>query len=734
MKIEILAADQLVAAAANGVYQGIIVTLVVALSLRLFGRSNAATRHAVWFCTLLLVASLIIAHCWRGYLASALPTAKSYLAALDPPAASLPQALALAKSQTDPAESDTAVLNQQESAGQQSTLEEVATFDSSAFLSIESDVPESQIDPASHARSAVPPVLSGPVEIFQSSNVVAWSSKLRSVGDQLLNPISWNLPVAPKIARAGSILLLSVWLGVASLKAGLLLWRLFEIREMKRTSSPATFPLKTFFQSLLKHIAVNRKVKLRISPEVRSPILLGFVHPVVLLPIEDLTEAVGPVLRHELAHVSRFDDWANLIQQGVQALLFFHPGIWWISRRLLLEREIACDDRVLQQGGRPRDYALLLTNLAGRMQSSRRMSLLAPGVSTNKSQLKQRIDMILDINRNTSSRLERTRLGLITAFAGIMAVSAVYAAPRIVLAQSETPAPEAVVTSGSIVLTAPDGATITAPQLVAFTSVDVDSGQPAAPGDIGPGPKFKPEKPAPPDLRPGVPIAPMAPLPPMGIVAPPIPPVPMVAGVEPGPGPKPPRQPRAHSGEVSLEERLERLERMVQSLMAQPGPRPGHPEFHLKGLAEQDGKFERKEIEKNEEFARRQEEFARKQMEIAKGQALDPKEIEKIKDFAKREAMRGVEEAKRATREAERAVADQQRQTRDMVKEGSQKQLEALRKHQEALKREMERLNRQIEQLERNRKHLDEQLDQSFEENENENKNEEASAEEPALR
>jgi len=77
MKIEILpAADQLVAAAANGIYQGIIVTLVVALCLRLFGRTNAATRHAVWFCTLLLVASLIIAHCWRGYLAFRAPDDK----------------------------------------------------------------------------------------------------------------------------------------------------------------------------------------------------------------------------------------------------------------------------------------------------------------------------------------------------------------------------------------------------------------------------------------------------------------------------------------------------------------------------------------------------------------------------------------------------------------------------------------------------------------------------------
>src|SRR6266481_2735678 len=94
MKIEILpAADQLVAAVANGIYQGIIVTLVVALSLRLFGRTNAATRHAVWFCTLFLVASLIIVHCWRGYLAFERPAAKSDLAALDRPAAALSKLL-----------------------------------------------------------------------------------------------------------------------------------------------------------------------------------------------------------------------------------------------------------------------------------------------------------------------------------------------------------------------------------------------------------------------------------------------------------------------------------------------------------------------------------------------------------------------------------------------------------------------------------------------------------------
>src|SRR5689334_23358901 len=64
MKNEILnVCNQLVAGAANGVYQGIIIALLVALCLRFLVRTNAATRHGVWFCTLLLLVTLVIAHC-----------------------------------------------------------------------------------------------------------------------------------------------------------------------------------------------------------------------------------------------------------------------------------------------------------------------------------------------------------------------------------------------------------------------------------------------------------------------------------------------------------------------------------------------------------------------------------------------------------------------------------------------------------------------------------------------
>src|SRR2546428_12553325 len=56
--------DRLLAAVMNGIYQGILITVLVALSTRVFSRTNAATRHAVWLCTLVLLVLLVVAHCF----------------------------------------------------------------------------------------------------------------------------------------------------------------------------------------------------------------------------------------------------------------------------------------------------------------------------------------------------------------------------------------------------------------------------------------------------------------------------------------------------------------------------------------------------------------------------------------------------------------------------------------------------------------------------------------------
>jgi len=183
----------------------------------------------------------------------------------------------------------------------------------------------------------------------------------------------------------------------------------------------------------------------------------------------------------------------------------------------------------------------------------------------------------------------------------------------------------------------------------------------------------------------------------------PVPPFPILAAVEPSPEPQPPRSPRPvraprpGNKDSSLEERLERLERMVESLMKQQ---------NLRLKSANDGMIDRKESAELQALARRQAEVSRKPMP-------DAKEFEKIKEQAQREAARAVDQAKRATAEVEKAAkAEQKRPTNRKIKEGSQKQLEALRKQLEMLEREREKLDRQIEQIEQEREQLDEQRDE----------------------
>ena len=70
------------------------------------------------------------------------------------------------------------------------------------------------------------------------------------------------------------------------------------------------------------------------------------------------------ILTHELAHLRRYDHLVNLLQRVVEALLFFHPAVWYVSRRISIERENCCDDLVLAAGAERLGYADSLVRVA----------------------------------------------------------------------------------------------------------------------------------------------------------------------------------------------------------------------------------------------------------------------------------------------------------------------------------------------------------------------------------
>lgn len=101
---------------------------------------------------------------------------------------------------------------------------------------------------------------------------------------------------------------------------------------------------------------------------VTVPVVIGILKPLILLPTS-LAAGMAPqqlesLLAHELAHIRRWDLVVNLLQRMLEAILFFHPAVWYVSRRVSVERENACDDLVVSVGWQRVQYADALVRMA----------------------------------------------------------------------------------------------------------------------------------------------------------------------------------------------------------------------------------------------------------------------------------------------------------------------------------------------------------------------------------
>jgi beta-lactamase regulating signal transducer with metallopeptidase domain len=184
-----------------------------------------------------------------------------------------------------------------------------------------------------------------------------------------------------------------------------------------------------------------RAVTLRTSDQVEVPAAIGFLRPAVVIPrwFQEEMSAVElqQVVLHELTHLRRRDDWSNLAQKIIKAVLFFHPFVWWVEQRLSLEREMACDDAVLAQSASPRRYAECLARLAEKTLVRRKISL-AQAVVGRMRQLSLRIAQILDANRPGSTRIWKPAVPMVLAAAALCGFSA-WSAPALVRFQEAAP-------------------------------------------------------------------------------------------------------------------------------------------------------------------------------------------------------------------------------------------------------------------------------------------------------
>ena len=100
-----------------------------------------------------------------------------------------------------------------------------------------------------------------------------------------------------------------------------------------------------------ERLRIRRAVRVLQSTVAQVPLVVGYLRPVILLPVSFLThlptEQLEAILAHELAHVRRHDFVVNLLQTMVETLFFYHPAVWWLSSRIRIEREHCCDDLVV---------------------------------------------------------------------------------------------------------------------------------------------------------------------------------------------------------------------------------------------------------------------------------------------------------------------------------------------------------------------------------------------------
>ncbi len=187
-----------------------------------------------------------------------------------------------------------------------------------------------------------------------------------------------------------------------------------------------------------------RGVQLCTSREIDRPSVIGFFSPRILIPVwlfEKLTPAeLKQIVLHEAGHISRADDWINLFQKIGLVLFPLNPVLMWIDRRLCFERELACDDSVLESTHAPGAYASCLVSLAERAKDRRAVSL-SLGAWGRQSELTRRVHSIL--RRRESMSPLQMRLasgGMVIALLG--AGIALSQCPHIVSFTEATPLAE----------------------------------------------------------------------------------------------------------------------------------------------------------------------------------------------------------------------------------------------------------------------------------------------------
>jgi beta-lactamase regulating signal transducer with metallopeptidase domain len=177
-------------------------------------------------------------------------------------------------------------------------------------------------------------------------------------------------------------------------------WRF--LQTVKKNSS-AKAPLKNrlFVQKVSALLGIKKTVRVFISDIVTSPVTIGYIKPIILLPLAALTQLspqqMEAILIHELTHIRRHDYLVNLMLTAVNVILYFNPFIRQFLSAIEAERENCCDELVLQFEYDKISYASALLQLQKNNHFTTELAMSA----TNKNHLLTRVEKIVGVKKKS---------------------------------------------------------------------------------------------------------------------------------------------------------------------------------------------------------------------------------------------------------------------------------------------------------------------------------------------
>ena len=160
---------------------------------------------------------------------------------------------------------------------------------------------------------------------------------------------------------------------------------------------------KLFTEKVGRHMGITKQIRLWVSHHIDVPATIGFIKPVILIPLASInqlsSDQLEAIILHELSHIKRNDYLINLFVSIIETILFFNPFIVLLAKIIKRERENCCDDFVIQYQYDRHTYASALLSLEQFRNTDLRLAI---GATSGKKQLLLRIKRIMEVNSNTN--------------------------------------------------------------------------------------------------------------------------------------------------------------------------------------------------------------------------------------------------------------------------------------------------------------------------------------------